>query len=57
MLLSGMGLCALTHDNMPNGFFMVDCYRYHDKYLELKHADWLAFAVVDVTEVEKELLI
>jgi len=26
-----------------------------DKYREMKHEDWLAFAVVDVTEVEKEI--
>lgn len=40
---------------MPNGFFMVDCYRRHDKYQGLKHEEWLGFAGVDVAEVEKEI--
>lgn len=54
-IISGMGFCEQVHDNMPNGFFMVDCYRRHDKYTGLKHEEWLAFAVVDVAEVEKEI--
>jgi hypothetical protein len=50
-----MVFCEQVHDNMPNGFFMVDCYRRHDKYQGLKHEEWLGFAGVDVAEVEKEI--
>jgi hypothetical protein len=50
-----MGICEQVHDRNPNPFFIVDCYRYHDKHVGLKHEEWLAFAMVDVAEVEKEI--
>ena len=50
-----MGLCCRTHDIKPDAFFMVDCYRYHDKYtLSEKDKEWFGFAFVDVKKVAEE---
>jgi len=50
-----MEISSQLYDNMPDAFFMVDCYRLHDKYQGLKHEEWLEFALVDAEEVEKEI--
>lgn len=54
-LLSGMGLCNTVIDNPPDPFFMVDCYRYHDKYVITKNEEWLGFAEVDVQEISNTM--
>ena len=49
-----MGICNQTHDLKPNAFFMVDCYRYHDKYTITENKEWFGFAFVDVKAVMEE---
>ena len=49
-----MELCYQTHDLKPDPFFMVDCYRYHDKYVITKNEEWFGFSEVDVQKVMDE---
>jgi len=50
-----MGLCSQIHDNPPDAFFMVDCYRRHNKYRGLKHDEWLKFSSVDVAAIDTDI--
>jgi hypothetical protein len=43
-----MGICNTIINNPPDPFFMVDCYRYHGKYVITKNEEWFGFAEVDV---------
>jgi hypothetical protein len=57
--MSGNSNCERTINALkiisPDAFFMVDCYRLHDKYPITKNKEWWEFAMVDVAEVEKEI--
>jgi hypothetical protein len=49
-----MGICNTIIDNPPDPFFMVDCYRYHDKYPITKNKEWFEFANVSVQDIIDE---
>jgi hypothetical protein len=49
-----MGLCRTINDRKPDPFFMIDNYRYHDKYPITKNKEWFEFANVSVQDIIDE---